>query len=279
MFASLFVFVPLALSLSQVTTAAPLAGNETLSILSKRDTQICGFSGRLVDFNSCLPAGINFKLNADSKGVTKVALTKNAQNEFEVPAPAKSSECDHIIELALLNTMFVKNGFCAIATALTSSAGDASAQAEQKASISLLFLNAPVELVNAQARDANSIAAGQTVNLVFVTTSVNQQKKNFVTGALAGSAPQNALNEAIVDYLTKTKTQSQRVAAAIDAACAASITRLKNGILRGVTAPAGRARTADERIAQAVAAHEHAIAGATGLTIANQWKKVLDTPA
>ncbi|KZS86979.1 hypothetical protein SISNIDRAFT_471316 [Sistotremastrum niveocremeum HHB9708] len=262
MFASLFVFVPLALSLSQVTTAAPLAGNETLSILSKRDTQICGFSGRLVDFNSCLPAGINFKLNADSKGVTKVALTKNAQNEFEVPAPAKSSECDHIIELALLNTMFVKNGFCAIATALTSSAGDASAQAEQKAT-----------------RDANSIAAGQTVNLVFVTTSVNQQKKNFVTGALAGSAPQNALNEAIVDYLTKTKTQSQRVAAAIDAACAASITRLKNGILRGVTAPAGRARTADERIAQAVATHEHAIAGATGLTIANQWKKVLDTPA
>lgn len=91
MFTSLLVLIPLALS--HFVVAAPFAGNETLTFLSKRDTQICGFSGRLVSFESCLPAGINFKLNADGKTVTKTTLTKNAQNEFEVPAPAKSSEC------------------------------------------------------------------------------------------------------------------------------------------------------------------------------------------
>lgn len=80
------------------------------------------------------------------------------------------------------------------------------------------------------------------------------QKKNFVTGALTGAAPANALNEAIVDYLTKTKTQSENVATRIDAACAASINRLKTGLLHNVAAPAAgsRAKTANERLAQAV---------------------------
>lgn len=79
--------------------------------------------------------------------------------------------------------MFNENGYCAVANVLGKDF-----TADDKVSIlssiiririlipsQRLFLNLPVELVNAQAKKATSIAAGDPVNLVFVTTSVNQQ--------------------------------------------------------------------------------------------------------
>ncbi|KZS86985.1 hypothetical protein SISNIDRAFT_461293 [Sistotremastrum niveocremeum HHB9708] len=256
----------------KLTLAYPLSANETLNLnyFDKRDTLICGFAARLVDFTACLPAGINFKLSADGKTVTREALTKNAAGHFLPPANS-ASECDHIIELALLNTMFNKNGYCAVANVL-----GRDFTADDKTN----FLQTPINLINAQAANTNSIAHGTPVNLVFVTKSVNQQKQRFVTEALAtGKAPANALNEAIVDYLKETRTQSLRVAAAIDSACAAKINTLKTGLLRNAGKATGRAKTADERLEQAVAAHEKLIEGSHGLTVVNQWKKVLATPA
>lgn len=92
MVSSLLALFP-ALALSQLALSYPLASNETINVFSKRDTLICGFAGRLVDFHSCLPAGINFKLDATGKTVTRTALTTDAAGEFEVPAPPNSSEC------------------------------------------------------------------------------------------------------------------------------------------------------------------------------------------
>lgn len=80
------------------------------------------------------------------------------------------------------------------------------------------------------------------------------QKAKFVTGALKGDAPKNDLNEAIVDYLTKTKKESQNIATKIDTACENSIQVLKKGILKGVVAPPPdkRPKNNKEKLAQAV---------------------------
>ncbi|KZT39432.1 hypothetical protein SISSUDRAFT_1118967 [Sistotremastrum suecicum HHB10207 ss-3] len=263
---------------SHIVFGLPLSTNETtttsIHLHNKRDTLICGFAARLVDNKSCLPAGINFVLNAAQTAVTEESLTTNAAGQFEIPAN-KASQCDHIIELALLNSMFNKNGFCAVANVLGSSFS-----AGQKVD----FLNTPINLVNAAAANANSIAQGTPVNLVFLDTKLNIPKKNFVTSALnnPGVAPTNAgnLNTAIKSYLTQTRTQSLRVAQAIDAACLQSINALKASTLSGVVAPAPnvRAKTATERLAQAVAAHDALVGANPALTITAQWTEVLNTP-
>ncbi|KAI0338981.1 hypothetical protein BDW22DRAFT_1348121 [Trametopsis cervina] len=181
-----FTVVLTALLAATSSFAAPL--NSTLHSYGKRDA-VCGSDFRsLVDSSSCLPNHSAFTLTPPST-ITKVAVTGT-----QVPADA---QCDHTVEIQLLDTVAKKSGLCALITALTA-ADPKSKKAD---------LLAPA-----------SVTISALANLNFLDKTVNNKKKSVVQKSLSGSAQkQTDVDKAVGNYLALVATASRGVATQLDA--------------------------------------------------------------
>lgn len=184
------VFVTLVLAATS-TFAAPTPETH---FLNKRDA-VCGQDFRsLVNNDSCLPNSKVFVLGPTGAPAV-VQLT-------HPPLPA-GSQCDHTVELQLLDKVAKQSGLCDVLTTL---------QTADPTKTKATMLRHAADHISAIA------------NLNFLDSKINNQKKTVVQRALTG-AKQGAtdIDKAVGNYLRLVSGSAAGVASQIDADIAAII--------------------------------------------------------
>ncbi|KAI0802075.1 hypothetical protein BC629DRAFT_1591713 [Irpex lacteus] len=171
------------------TFAAPL--NSTLHFFDKRDS-VCGTDFRaLVDKASCIPTGVQFALTPPS-AVNEVKLTGD-----ELTKGPKDAQCDHLVELQLLDFVAKQSGLCDIIAALTK------ADPTQK----------KADLLAKASKDISALK-----NLNFLNQDVNNRKKTVIQRSLKGSKQGDAdLDKAVGNFLKLVGSDGTAVAQTLDA--------------------------------------------------------------
>ncbi|KAI0338984.1 hypothetical protein BDW22DRAFT_1432186 [Trametopsis cervina] len=180
-----FTIVLTALLAATFSFAAPL--DPMLHSYEKRDA-VCGANFRsLVNNDSCLPNKAAFTLTPPST-VTKVTFEGN-----DVPPKV---QCDHTVEIQLLDRVASKSGLCELIAALTA---------------------ADPKLKKADLLASASDNISKIANLNFLDGSVNNRKKTVIQRSLGSPSQQRTdLDKAVASYLDQVKDASRGVASTLD---------------------------------------------------------------
>jgi len=223
--------------------------NSTLHFLSKRDN-VCSLDFRnLVDTSSCTAKGISFTQNgATVTRATGATATADLQ-------------CDHVIELQFLNKNLNDRGICTAISKLGSVVTTPSA----------------ATLLNPVA----NIISGQT-NLNFLTSAVNNKKKNFVLGS--GVTGTDDVTKAVKSYLTQTTTESKGVATSLDTAINAMVAAIRAASNANLPAPPAKSSSGRPQRQSAQDAAKAALQAAAGKmagtpSVVTSWNAVLANAA
>ncbi|KAI0802042.1 hypothetical protein BC629DRAFT_1438590 [Irpex lacteus] len=173
--------------------AAPL--NSTLHFFGKRDA-VCGLDFRaLVNKGDCIPTGVKFALTPPST-IAKVTLTGD-----ELKTGPATGQCDHLVELQLLDSVAQRSGICNIMVALV--AAD-SAQSKAK-------------LLDKASADISAVK-----NLNFLEATVNNRKKTVIQRSLKGTNQESTdLDKAVGNFFQLVGADGTSVAGTLDADLAA----------------------------------------------------------
>ncbi|KAI0341934.1 hypothetical protein BDW22DRAFT_1429451 [Trametopsis cervina] len=242
-----FTFALTALLAATGSFAAPV--NSTFHILSKRDA-VCGSDFRaLVSKESCLPHGAAFQLTPPS------TIARNTLTATTVAAVPANLQCDHTLELQLLNSVFIQSGVCRILTAMT-----AADSGQSKAT-----------LLGPAATHISALA-----NLNFLDSTVNNKKKSVVQKSISSSAQATTdLDKAVGNYLALVNTATRAVAQTLDQ----DVTTIRNeatalhASLPDDPARRSKAAAAKAELAAAIAAFD-----ATRSVVAAWDKLIVDAP-
>ncbi|PSR76743.1 hypothetical protein PHLCEN_2v8228 [Hermanssonia centrifuga] len=207
-----FATVQTALLIAAPALAAPL--DSELHFLGKRDAVCSVDFRRLVDFDSCLPKKVAF--TSVPPAVTKVTLPDALSKS--VPA---DSQCDHAVELQVLDFVAKQAKLCEVLTAMANAG---------------------------QTKDSLLGPASQTIsalpNLNFLNKVVNNNKRVVVQRGLNGKAQgKEPADLAVGNYLALVKTDTVHTAAALDADIAKIITTAE-GVLAKL--PDGTSKRGDK---------------------------------
>ncbi|KAI0087812.1 hypothetical protein BDY19DRAFT_953337 [Irpex rosettiformis] len=169
--------------------AAPL--NSTLHFYGKRDA-VCGLDFRaLVNKAACIPTGVQFSLTPPST-INKVKLTAE-----ELKTGPANAQCDHLVELQLLDSVAQRSGICNIMVALV-------AADPKQSKVALL------------AKASTDISALQNLN--FLEATVNNRKKTVIQRSLKSAAQESTpLDKAVGNFLRLVQADGTAVARTLDA--------------------------------------------------------------
>ncbi|PSS30959.1 hypothetical protein PHLCEN_2v2484 [Hermanssonia centrifuga] len=194
--------------------SVPSSYDTSLHFLDKRDA-VCGSDFRsLVDFSSCLPNQVAFTS-------TPPAVTKEVLPDTESSSVPPDSQCDHTVELQVLDFVAKAAKLCDVLTAMAN-VGHSKQTLLQPASETISGLQ----------------------NLNFLDKTVNNNKRVVVQRALKGNKQTSQPKDlAVGNYLALVKADSQKVASSLDANIATIITTAQTvlkGLPDGTTSKTGR---------------------------------------
>ncbi|THG92929.1 hypothetical protein EW026_g8151 [Hermanssonia centrifuga] len=237
-----FAILPTILFAVSPALSIPLS-EPPLHLLGKRDA-VCGVDFRsLVNSKSCLPKQVAF--TSTPPAVTKVTLP----NASAASVP-KDSQCDHTVELQVLDFVAKQAKLCEVLTAM--------ANVGQK-------------------KDSLLGPASTTIsgiqNLNFLDKVVNNNKRSVVQKALNGK-PQGsqAKDAAVGNYLALVKGDSVQIASTLDANIATIITTAQTVLQKlppGTTKRGDKDRINKEALTTALANYDKT------KTVTAAWNNVL----
>ncbi|KAI0091056.1 hypothetical protein BDY19DRAFT_679542 [Irpex rosettiformis] len=240
------------------TLAAPV--NSTLHFYGKRDA-VCAANFRsLVDKAECLPTKEQFTLTPPST-INRVALAAN-----ELTSGPADAQCDHLVEIQLLDRVAKASGLCEMITQMIKADPDNQKKAD---------------ILNKASQDISALG-----NLNFLASTVNNRKKTVVDRSLKGKAQQNGdLDKAVGNFLRLVQANGASVAKQLDADLSAIKTKAE-AVLAALP-PAGPAdpdsgtrkssRLTEDPNAKRRKPLEDAIAAfsKSTITVTSEWNKLI----